>query len=68
VVGLALGLVGSIGAGGLMAAAFPSERDQRDLMALALVAPVVLVVTFLATYIPARRASRMNPTEALRYQ
>jgi ABC-type lipoprotein release transport system permease subunit len=37
-------------------------------MALVLVAPVVLVVTVLATYIPARRTSRINPTEALRYE
>ena len=57
-----------VGAGELLNAAFPGGNDQRDLMALVLVAPVVLAVTVLATYIPARRASRVNPMEALRYE
>jgi predicted permease len=66
--GLVVGLAGSVGAGALLNAAFPGGNDQRDLMALVLVAPVVLAVTVLATYIPARRASRVNPMEALRYE
>jgi predicted permease len=66
--GLVIGLAASLGAGALLTAAFPSGDDQRDLLSLAIVAPVVLAVTLLATYIPARRASRVNPTEALRYE
>jgi putative ABC transport system permease protein len=67
-VGLAVGLVASLGAGQLLDAAFPSGDDRQDIMALVLVAPVVLAVTMAAAYIPARRASRINPTEALRYE
>ena len=66
--GLAVGLVASIGAGHLLQAAFPSGNDQRDLTALLLVAPVVVAVTFVATYLPARYASRINPTQALRHE
>jgi len=66
--GLVIGLAASIGAGALLAAAFPSGDNQRDFVSLALVAPVVLAVTMLATYVPARRASRINPMDALRYE
>ena len=66
-VGLAIGLVASVGAGGLLAAAFPQGDDQRDFASLLFVTPIVLAVTFLAAYIPARRASRISPMQALRY-
>ena len=52
--------------------AMESLRDQRELPWLRdLVRDLrygVLAVTLLATYIPTRRASRINPTEALRYE
>ena len=67
-VGLVVGLVASVGAGEVLRAAFPSGDDQRDIVALLLVVPIVLAVTFLAAYIPARHASRVNPMKALRYE
>ena len=67
-VGLVVGLFASIGAGELLRAAFPSGDDQRDFTALAMVVPIVIAVTFLAAYVPARRAARINPMEALRYE
>jgi len=67
VVGLLLGLVASVGAGELLRAAFPTGDNQRDTAALLIVVPIVLAVTFLAAYVPARRASRLNPVQALRH-
>jgi ABC-type antimicrobial peptide transport system permease subunit len=66
IMGLVVGLAASGGAGKLMSAAFPSGDDQRDVAALLIVIPIVLAVTFIAAYIPARRASRVNPMQALR--
>ena len=68
VVGLVVGLAASVGAGALLRAAFPSGNNERDITALLIVIPIVLAVTFLAAYLPARRASRVNPVQALRYE
>jgi macrolide transport system ATP-binding/permease protein len=67
-VGLVVGLAASVGAGRLLIAAFPTGGDQSDFGTLLIVTPVVLAVTFLAAYIPARRASRINPLLALRQE
>jgi putative ABC transport system permease protein len=39
-----------------------------DLLAYVVVVPALFLVTTLAAYIPARRASRIAPTQALRYE
>jgi putative ABC transport system permease protein len=66
IIGLVIGLAASVAAGKLLAAAFADQINQQDSLAPLLVAPIVLAVTFLASYIPARRASLIDPTTALR--
>jgi predicted permease len=76
VMGKGLVLVG-IGTGVGLAMGFAVERLMNsmlfdsggvDILAYAVVVPTLLVVTMLAAYVPARRASRIAPTEALRYE
>jgi ABC-type antimicrobial peptide transport system permease subunit len=68
IVGLAVGVIASVGAGALLGAAFPGGGNQRDIVGLLLVVPIVLAVTFLAAYVPARHASRVDPILALRHE
>jgi ABC-type antimicrobial peptide transport system permease subunit len=39
-----------------------------DLLAYVVAVPMLLLVTALAAYLPARRACRIAPTQALRYE
>jgi putative ABC transport system permease protein len=67
--GLLVGLVAGVGVQRLLEAAFPSGGDTRiDPTSLAIVAPLVLAATFVAAYLPARRAARLDPMRALRYE
>ena len=66
IIGLVIGLAASVAAGKLLAAAFADQINHKDFLAPLLVALIVLAVTFLASYIPARRASLIDPTTALR--
>jgi predicted permease len=65
--GLAAGLAASVVAERLLKAVFPAHT-QTDIAAYLLVVPALLAITMLAAYIPARRASRVDPMKALRYE
>jgi macrolide transport system ATP-binding/permease protein len=76
VMGKGLGLVG-IGTAIGLAMGFAVERLMNamlfnaggvDVVAYVIVVPSMLLVTVLAAYVPARRASRIAPIQALRYE
>jgi putative ABC transport system permease protein len=65
-IGIGIGLAASIGAERLLNSMF--ESSGTDFVTYLLVAPVLLAITALAVYIPARRASRIDPMRVLRYE
>jgi ABC-type antimicrobial peptide transport system permease subunit len=64
-IGLSLGCLGAIGLSRLLATASPGMRFDSP---LGLAGPALLLITvaLVASWLPARRASRINPIEALR--
>ena len=65
--GATIGIVLGLGLERLLNA-FLFNAGGVDLMAYAIVVPSLLTVTMIATYVPARRAARIAPTQALRYE
>ena len=65
VIGLAVGLIGALVMGQLLAGLLFGV-SAMDLRALLGVVVLLLIVTLLACYIPARRAARIDPMVALR--
>jgi predicted permease len=65
-IGLAFGVVASFGAERLLNAMF--SGSGVDFATYLLVTPALLTITMLAAFIPARRASRVDPMKALRYE
>jgi len=63
--GLLLGLVGALGLSRYLGSIVPQAAGV-DLVALAGVSLLLLVVTLLACFLPARRATKVDPLEALR--
>jgi ABC-type antimicrobial peptide transport system permease subunit len=65
VTGLAIGLVAALAANRVVGALL-FDVTPTDTVTYAAVSPIVLTVAALAAYIPARRASRVDPLTALR--
>lgn len=64
--GVGVGLVASFGAERVLQGIF--SGSGVDFPTYLMVVPFLLAVTMLAAYIPARRASRLDPTKALHYE
>jgi len=64
-VGLLLGLIGALALGRYLDSLMPRAAGL-DPVTLAGVSAILLIVTLLACYLPARRAMRVDPLEALR--
>jgi putative ABC transport system permease protein len=65
--GLAIGLAGSLALTGLMSALLFGV-SARDPLTLGVSAVLLACVSLLACWIPARRAARVDPAIALRYE
>jgi ABC-type antimicrobial peptide transport system permease subunit len=66
-IGVAIGLVMGFGVERLMNAML-FNAGGVDLVVYVSVVPGLFGVTLLAAYLPARRAARISPTQALRYE
>ena len=66
-IGVAIGIAASFGLTRLLTTLL-FEIDARDKTTFALVSLVLLAIMLLACYFPARRATKVNPLVALRYE
>jgi predicted permease len=67
VVGIAVGILGALAAGRLLEHMVEGARPT-DRSTFAIMIPVLLAAALFASFIPARRASRIDPTSALRQE
>jgi predicted permease len=66
-VGMVIGIAGALGVGRFLGAVLYGVQ-ATDPSTLGAVAAVLLSVALLASWLPARRAARINPVEALRHE
>jgi predicted permease len=66
-VGVAVGIVGALAAARLLAQTVDGMRATEPL-GFAVMIPVLVAAALLASFVPARRASRVDPLVALRYE
>jgi len=67
VIGMSIGLVASFGATRLLAS-FLYGVSPTDPVSFAATATVLFLIAVIASYLPARRIARLDPTAALRQQ
>jgi putative ABC transport system permease protein len=66
-IGVAIGIAGSFAATPLMAE-FLDGVKAHDALTLVLVSSLLMAVTFVASYVPARHATKIDPMQTLRHE